>query len=197
MKLVIGIAGLPLAGKETAADELAALLQKDGYTVSRHRFSDILRETLDIWGIPHGRANEQKLAIIMNHESGFTDGALPRAMKHRLSNASEDVAILDGMRWLADETMLRAFPKEGLRSLVVYINASEGTRYERLEKRNRANEAKTTRKEFAQQNTVRTEVEIPDIGSRADIIIENEFNDRGALQKELEAIYKKEIRPLL
>jgi len=78
MELVIGIAGLPLAGKETAADAIAALLKKDGFTVSRHRFSDVLRDTLDLWGVPHGRDNEQRLAQLMDQ---LEKGTLSRAVK--------------------------------------------------------------------------------------------------------------------
>jgi len=33
MKLVIGLAGLPLAGKETVANKLGALFRADGVTV--------------------------------------------------------------------------------------------------------------------------------------------------------------------
>jgi hypothetical protein len=65
MKLVIGLAGLPLAGKETVGNKLQMLFEADGMSVSRHRFSDILRDTLNLWGMPHGRANEQMLAQIM------------------------------------------------------------------------------------------------------------------------------------
>jgi dephospho-CoA kinase len=98
MKLVIGIVGPPLAGKETCANLFEQLLVEDGYSVSRHTFSEILRETLDLWDIPHGRDNEQKMAIIMNAETGFKDGALSRAMRKRLMEDTADVTILDGVR---------------------------------------------------------------------------------------------------
>ena len=122
MKLVIGIVGAPLAGKETCANMLEKLLVEDGYSVSRHTFSEILRETLDLWGIPRGRDNEQKMAIIMNAETGFGDGALSRAMKHRIMNEDVDVTILDGVRWLGDEKMLRGLNDEGVKSILVYIS---------------------------------------------------------------------------
>src|ERR1700683_4829424 len=103
MKLVIGLAGLPLAGKETVANTLETLIQADGYSVSRHRFSDILRDTLDLWGMPHGRANEQILAQIMQRPGAFPEGVLSRAIKHRLLHNTADVGILDGVRWDVDE----------------------------------------------------------------------------------------------
>src|SRR5271170_751569 len=112
MKLVIGIAGLPLAGKETVAIKLEELFHADNVTVSRHRFSDILRDTLDLWSIPHGRGNEQVLAQIMQrpggHDgiaAGFPEGVLARAMKYRLSKNTAEVGILDGARWEVDEKM--------------------------------------------------------------------------------------------
>ena len=82
MKLLIGITGSPLAGKETAANIFAELLQKDGYSVSRHRFSDILRDTLDLWGLPHGRINEQNMAqlmIVPQFTKSFEDRWIVRA----------------------------------------------------------------------------------------------------------------------
>src|SRR5271170_4309509 len=98
MKLVIGLAGLPLAGKETVAIKLEELFHGDGATVSRHRFSDILRDTLDLWGMPHGRGNEQILAQIMQRPGGFPEGVLSHAVKTRMMKDTADVGILDGAR---------------------------------------------------------------------------------------------------
>src|SRR5262249_22148093 len=84
MKLVIGLAGLPLSGKETVATRIEASFKADGFSVSRHRFSDVLRDTLDLWGMSHGRANEQILAQIMQRPGAFPEGVLSRAVKHRM-----------------------------------------------------------------------------------------------------------------
>ena len=123
MKLVIGIIGAPLAGKETCADLFEKLLVEDGYSVSRHTFSEILKATLELWDIPHGRDNEQKMAIIMNAETGFGDGALSRAMRRRLMEDTADVTILDGVRWLGDEHMIRSLGDDGIKTVMVYISA--------------------------------------------------------------------------
>ena len=138
MKLVIGIVGAPLAGKETFANILEQLLVEDGYLVGRHTFSEILRETLDLWGIPHGRDNEQRMAIIMNAETGFGGGALSRAMRKRLMEDASDVVVVDGVRWLDDEQMIHSLDDEGIKNILVYISADTKTRYERLIARNRA-----------------------------------------------------------
>ncbi|HEX4104057.1 MAG TPA: AAA family ATPase [Candidatus Paceibacterota bacterium] len=197
MKLVIGIVGPPLAGKETVADKLEELLRRDGYTVSRHRFSDILRETLTLWGIPHGRTNEQLLPQVMYAPDAFGEGALSRAVKNRLMKDTADVGILDGVRWLEDEKMLREFPAEGIRSVIIHVTASPDRRYARLKARDRHGESAQTREDFERHEKAKTEVEIPAIGSRADITVINEHEDIKNLHKEIEHAHRTRLKPML
>jgi dephospho-CoA kinase len=165
-------------------------LVEDGYSVSRHTFSEILRETLDLWDIPHGRDNEQKMAIIMNAETGFGGGALSRAMRNRITHENVDVTILDGVRWLGDEKMLRDLNEEGIKSILVYISADPKVRYGRLLARNRAGEGATTWEDFARQEKARTEVDIPDIGSRAEVVIENNYDDVENFKRDINRVYE-------
>jgi dephospho-CoA kinase len=197
MKLVIGLVGAPLAGKETVANKLEALIKADGVSVSRHRFSDILRDTLDLWGMSHGRGNEQILAQIMQRPGAFPEGVLARATKFRLSKDTADAGILDGMRWDVDEKMLREFPAEGIKSVVVYIDASDDTRYARLVARNRSGEAATTREQFDVLNQQPNEIFIPQIGSRADIKLPNNYTNIADFEKDIETAYREKIKPLL
>jgi len=190
MKLIIGIIGAPLAGKETCATVLEQLLVEDGYSVSRHSFSEILKETLDLWDIPRGRDHEQKMAIIMNAETGFGDGALSRAMRRRLMEDTADVTILDGVRWLGDERMLRSLGDEGIKTIMIYISADPKVRYARLIARNRAGEAATTWEKFMQQEQMKNEVDIPDIGSRADIALENNYDDVEHFKRDINRVYE-------
>jgi pantothenate kinase len=190
MKLVIGIVGTPLAGKETCANLFEKLLVEDGYSVSRHTFSEILRETLDLWDIPHGRDNEQKMAIIMNAETGFSDGALSRAMRRRLMEDTADVTILDGVRWLGDERMIRSLADVGVKTIIIYISADPKVRYTRLLARNRAGESATTWEKFMQQEQVRTEVDITDIGLRAEIVLENNYDSVENFERDINRVYE-------
>jgi dephospho-CoA kinase len=198
MKLVIGLAGLPLAGKETVAIKLEELFHTDGATVSRHRFSDILRDTLDLWGMPHGRANEQTLAQIMQRPGGFPEGVLARAAKNRLSKNAADVGILDGVRWDVDEKMLKEFPADGIKSLIIYVDTDEDHRYARMKARNRSGEAATTREEFQKLNLAQTEIFIPEIGKRADIALTNNYDNIADFERDIEAMYReKKLSSLL
>lgn len=190
MKLVIGIIGPPLAGKETCANMLEQLLREDGYSVSRHTFSDILRDTLDLWDLPHTRDNLQKMAIVMNAESGFGDGSLSRAMRRRLMEDTADVTILDGVRWLGDEKMIRSLNDDGVKTIMVYIAADAKVRYARQLARNRGGEATTTWEKFLQQEGMRTEVDIPDIGSRAEIALENNYDDVEHFKRDINRVYE-------
>lgn len=190
MKLVIGLVGAPLAGKETCASLLEKLLIEDGYSVSRHTFSEILCETLDLWDIPHGRDNEQKLSIMMNAETGFKDGALSHAMECRMINEGVDVTILDGVRWLNDERMLRGLNDKGIKTIIIYIPADATVRYARLLARNRAGESATTWEDFSRQEKARTEMDIPNIGSRAEIVIENNDENIAQFRRNIERVYE-------
>lgn len=197
MKLVIGIAGLPLAGKETVANRLEQLFRVSNITVSRHRFSDVLRDTLDLWGMPHGRENEQILAQIMQRPGAFPEGVLSRAVKHRLAKDAADVGILDGVRWKVDEDMIREFPADGIKSIIIYVAASDDTRFARLTARNRSGEATTTRDQFDALNRQPNEIGIPEIGGRADIQLTNDHANIADFEKDIDAAYERAIRPLL
>jgi dephospho-CoA kinase len=190
MKLVLGIIGAPLAGKETCANLFEKLLKDDGYSVSRHTFSDILRETLALWNIEPNRENLQKMAIVMNADSGFGDGSLSRAMKHHIANDTADVTILDGVRWLGDETMIRSLNDEGIKTIFIYIYATPEIRYARLSQRNRDGENTTSWEDFVRQGEAQTEVDIPDIGSRAEIILNNNYEDVNDFRKDIERVYE-------
>jgi dephospho-CoA kinase len=197
MKLVIGLAGLPLAGKETVANKLEALFHADGISISRHRFSDVLRDTLDLWGMPRGRGNEQTLAQIMQRPGAFPEGVLSRAVKFRLSKDTSDVGILDGMRWEVDEKMLHEFPADGIKSIVIFIDADDEARFARMKARNRSGEAAMTREEFAELNKQPNETYIPKIGEHADIRLTNNYENMADFERDVEAAYREKIKGLI
>ncbi|HVM77205.1 MAG TPA: AAA family ATPase [Candidatus Paceibacterota bacterium] len=198
MKLVIGITGAPLAGKETAANIIAELIQKDGHTVSRHRFSDILRDTLDLWGLPHGRINEQNMAQLMIVPQFFGKNTLSNAMKARLKRDATDVGVIDGVRWFSDEDMImKDLPRDGVKGLIVYVDADPDIRFKRLQIRQRAGEAHTTREEFDMQGKRENEIYIAEIGNRAQIKLLNNYDSVDDFKNDVIMEYEKNIKPLL
>ena len=166
MQLVIGLIGEKGSGKQTFVNffkEIASDL-----TIRQVRFSDILAQTLLIWDIPNTRANLQKLAIIMN--DGFSTKALAHAAQFNIQSDSAQVIILDGVR--RDSELKIVKKQKG--SLLIYITADVKVRFERLKKRSeKVGEIGLSLKQFMDEEKVQTELEIPKLGARADLKMDN------------------------
>jgi dephospho-CoA kinase len=140
------------------------------------RFSDILRETLHLWAIPESRANLQRLVMTMVQTFG-TD-ALAAAIATRVQTADAEVVILDGIRRNPELAFLRQFPSNTL----VYVTAPAEVRFERLrQRRENIGEGTMSYEQFLEEERAATEVEIPQIGTSADIRI---VNDKGIAEYE-------------
>ncbi len=164
--LLIGIVGEKGSGKETCAKFLAQYI-KDKKVV-HITFSDILSETLALWSIERTRHNLQQLAIVMNEKFGL--GTLTNAVSARIKATDADIIVLDGVRWLSDEKMIREFPK----NMIVYVTAPPEVRYERTKARKvYVGEATASYETFLEEEKVRTELDIPKIAANADVTIDN------------------------
>ena len=80
---------------------------------------------------------------------------------------------------------------------MIYISADDDHRYTRLIARNRSGEAATTREQFAELNKQPNEIYIPEIGSRADLELKNNYEDVPNFQRDIETAYQNSIKPLL
>ena len=178
--LVIGLVGEKGGGKGTAVRLIAEALPPGTRCVGV-RFSDILREALTLWHLPHTRANLQDLSKIMDAQ--FGNGTLAHAMGHRIASIDADVVVLDGVRWEADRLLIRSF----VTNLLIYITASTRVRYERLRSRKEnAKEHETSFEQFLEEEQATSELAIPAIGATADVRITNE----GALDAYVEQIQR-------
>jgi dephospho-CoA kinase len=131
------------------------------------KFSDLLKETLELWSLPSTRTNLQDIAIIMDQQFGA--GTLANAIYHRIKKLKADVVILDGVRWDADIALINQFEKHYL----LYITADLQTRFERITKRvEKMGEGKDY-EQFLHEEEKPNEVGIPRLGSHADFKIEN------------------------
>jgi dephospho-CoA kinase len=188
VKLIIGLVGEKGSGKETFGiilKELALPLE-----VSRIRFSDLLKETLNLWDIPITRENLQNLAVLL--DKGFGDGTLSHAIFQRISKINADIILLDGVRWETDVAMLNKFPNP----LLVYVTADLKVRYERLKNRGeKTGEETTSFEQFLKEEGAENELLIPKIGAVSDAILEN----NGTLEEFREkvgAFYQKSMSKL-
>lgn len=163
--IVVGIVGEKGAGKGTFVKFFKELYK--GKTADI-RFSDLLKQTLDLWDIPTTRENLQKIAVVMR--DGFNRDSLTHAISQRINNLDADVVLVEGVRWLTDEKMIRSFPKNKM----VYITADVKLRYERLKRRNeKVGEGSTPYSQFLKEERAVNETLIPKIGKRADFRIDN------------------------
>lgn len=179
MKIIIGLVGEKGCGKGTFKDLLSEIMPDK--KIVHVRFSDVLVETLKLWGIPTSRENLQKLSPAMVRAYG--EGTLTRAVKKRVEDLEADIVILDGVRWLSDAEMLRQFT----RNLLVYVIADAELRFERTKNRKeKAGEENTNWEKFLQEEQAETEKYIPIIGALADYKILN----NGSLEELREEVKK-------
>ncbi len=164
--IVLGLVGEKGSGKQTFADYLKKMAK--GKKIAHMRFSDILKETLELWSLELTRSNYQQVSIAFNKTFGA--GTLSNALYQRVMKQPADIVILDGVRWLSDEKLINSFPEKRL----IYITAKAKTRWERVTKRGeKAGEADASLEQFMAEEKVKTETLIPKIGKRADIRIDN------------------------
>jgi dephospho-CoA kinase len=165
MNSVIGIIAEKGAGKGT----LTGYLKKYAKVpVAVIKSSDVLAETLTLWGIPLTRSNLQNLAIYM--DGGFGKGTLSTAVKARIEKAPEEIIIFEGIRWPTDVTLVRSFQKNTLLSITV----DSQIRFERLKKRNeKVGEGAMDFNQFMAEENVMTETGIKELALQADVVFEN------------------------
>jgi len=166
MRYVIGVVGENGAGKDTFTTFIRAAAAP--LKVAKLHFSDILVQTLNIWGIPLTRSNLQNMAIIMDNQYG--KGSLTRATETRIKKQKMDMVVIEGVRWKTDVPMIRSFAN----SLIIYVTADSKSRYERIKARGeKVDEKEKTYEQFLEEEKAGTEIEIPEIGAAADYKIEN------------------------
>lgn len=165
-KIIIGLVGEIGSGKGFFID-VAKRLYSDKQ-IQSIKFSSVLSDVLEVLSMEKSRNNLQKMAIAIDEM--FGDGTFNNAVKQRVIYTDSKIIIVDGMRWPADEKMIR-----DLNGKIIYITADQKTRYKRtLNRDEKKGESEATFKEFQKQELMKNETFIKDIGSRADYKIINE-----------------------
>ena len=163
---VLGLVGEKGSGKQTFVNFLKEILPDK--SIRQVRFSDILAQTLLIWDIPITRANLQKLSLVM--EGGFGASSLAHAAKFNIADDISQIIILDGIRRDAELKLVRKFKN----NLLLYITAKRNLRYKRLKLRSeKVEETGLTYDQFMAEEKSKAELEIPNLGKKADLVIIN------------------------
>lgn len=224
--IVIGLVAPKRAGKQTFVTLLLRALDRNFWSPSHghYEFSAPLGLGLEKLGLPKTRQNYQNLAVVVNdcQEGGsleaavaklgltrtesnyqnmfsviggiFGNGRVVQGMELMLERSDCELKFADGVRWPEDETLIRGFPY----NLMVYITASPEVRFERALKAANAKvgEKQMSWEEFQETERAKTELNIADIGSRADFGILN----NGGLEeyeRQVKIFYNLQLVPMI
>jgi dephospho-CoA kinase len=163
-KKIIGLVGLIASGKGTAK----AYLQNK-YDAVEFRFSSILRDALDILGVPKTRDNI--IALSTWSRQTFGNDLLAKAMSEKIASSDNKIIIIDGIRRLSDIDYIKDLP--GFHMFA--IEASPEIRYKRsIERNENPGDAEKSYETFLKDHEKETEITIPETMARAEKIIKND-----------------------
>lgn len=128
-KKVIGIAGMPGAGKTLAA-QVAKQMNFEVIVMG-----DVVREEAQKRGLAPNPENLGRLMLQMRREEG--EAVIAKRCISKIGKTKSNLIVIDGVRSLHEvEEFRRAFPK----FIILAVHASPKTRFERLFKRRRSDD---------------------------------------------------------
>ncbi len=179
-KVVIGVAGMPGAGKAT----VRRIIQRMG--CSAVVMGDVVREEARRRGLEPTPNNLGRIMLRLREEEGpavVAQRCIPKIMEAR-----EDVVLIDGIRSLHEvEEFKRHFPNFTL--IAVYASPEE--RFRRLFKRGRSDDPRTW-ETFLERDRRELSVGLGDVIANADHMIVNE-GKRKRLKEEVQRVLKELI----
>ena len=177
-KIIIGLVGEKLAGKDTAANYLVKK-----YGAGHFRFTHILDAILEDLDMPISRKNEIDLGLSLRKI--FGPHVLVDALGHRVSKSWENLIVVNGIRM--DELDV----VKGWGAKIIYITAPAELRFERYKSRHeKDDDGVMDINAFTIQETGPTEAAIPHLGKQADFRIDN-VGSLDELYKKVDEVVKK------
>lgn len=163
LSLIIGLVGRQGSGKGTTAKILV-----ERYGATTVRYSDLLREILDILAIDVTRENLVELSETLR--ATFGEDIFAYAVDHRIRKTGAQLVVVDGIRRVDDIAALESLPHFRL----VEVTASARQRFDRMKMRGeKMRERDMTWDEFVMEEIAPTENSISTIASRAWKSIDN------------------------
>ncbi len=185
---VLAFVGEKRAGKGTAAD----IYRKISYShhnlpISRHTFSDVVREILQKRDIPFGRKTAQDLVMELINENASND-TLSKIVEERIWADPNSHIILDGIRLWPDYHMICRFPSYHL----VYVTAPARIRHRRaLLDSDKVDEINISFEEFCEKEKHQLELDIPIIGANVADFFINNIGTRAELERKVIELREK------
>lgn len=175
-KIVIGVAGMPGAGKA----EIARIAKEKGYAIVV--MGDEIREETKRRGLEPTPENIGKIMLKLREEEGPT--VVAKKCIPKIANASTDIVLVDGIRSLHE---VYEFEKNFPQFVLVTVHSSPETRFGRLFRRRRSDAPKGW-KMFIERDLRELSVGQGNVIAMADYMIVNE----GTLEE-----FKAKIREIL
>lgn len=163
--LIVGVTGMPGAGKTTAARHVASI--DGGYEVLS--MGDVIREEVRRRGMPPGLESQLRVMELVRREHGPAALAALLEPRIRSAGAGTRAVILDGVRSPEEVERLRGMG----RVRVLAIHASPQRRFEYLRRRGRQDDPRTW-EEFVARDRAELALGIGNVIALADGMIVNE-----------------------
>lgn len=183
-KLVIGLVGKQGSGKGTFIELLKNELGPQNIDHIKSGTGGVLEAFVRIAEIPVTRENLQKMAVGLREY--FGDDFISEAVGAKIRKSRNSIAIFDAVRWRCDERVVKGFR----RNVIVFMDANKELRFKRLKNRLRGDEKELTWEQFEKAEVASTEIEIDDIGLRADFHVIND-DSLDSLRLEVKFFCKK------
>lgn len=177
-KTIIGVAGMPGAGKATVVDVAEAM--GCGIVV----MGDEVREETRSRKMALTPENVGAVMLELRQEEG--PAAVANRCIPRMENMKTDVIVVDGIRSLFETA---AFKKHFGAFILLAIHSSPETRFKRLFKRNRSDDPANW-KVFAARDQRELRVGLGNVIASADVMIVNE-SSRARLRRSVRAFFGK------
>ena len=179
-KMILGFTGPIASGKEVAKKYIEAK-----YGASSFKFSTILRNILNSINIDQNRNNIMALSTFLRQQYG--EDILAKAIAKSVSESSDNIIVVDGIRRLADIEYLKKVPGFTL----IAIDAKPEIRYTRSVTRNEnPGDAEKGYEEFVADHIRETETTIPEVMSHSDYQLDNS-NDFDNLYQQIDKLVSK------
>jgi dephospho-CoA kinase len=161
-KIIVGLTGEIGSGKDTFCNYI-----KENYkNVFVFRFSDALTDVLKMFFDAVKREDQQWLGALLKER--FGSDILVRALIKKANSIGEGIVILNGIRAEGEEEKIK---QNG--GKIIYITADQKLRWERVKIRGEKADDDVPYEKFLEMAKASAEVQIPDIGKRADFRVEN------------------------
>jgi len=161
--LVVGLIGTAGSGKDTAASYI-----KHKYKAEEFRYSYLLVKALEVFGIEVSRDNLAWLMNILKRKYG--KDVLTKAMDKTIRELSHSkLIVINGLRLPSDYAFLRSFERNHL----IFLNASEKIRWQRVRMRKEKADDNVTFAQFKKLISGENERYITKLGKKADYVVMN------------------------